>query len=231
MAYERAKRIAKNPFLIAVVIFGVIVGSLYAYSGVWPPMAVVMSDSMMHPLSSSFGHLGTLVPGDIVIIKKTSHIVTYEEGKKTGYKSFGSYGDVIIYRDPVLHRLIIHRAMMWVKKGEVLHTATGTWRAPWSGYLTKGDNNPVYDQDCGIAYHMPIKPEWIVGKAVAAIPWLGILKIYVTAPQYVKEIPWDVKFLGFLCYAIIIGIGPIAEVVLSYYKKRKLKKEKESLKI
>ena len=46
-----------------------------------------------------YSHLGIIDTGDLVIVKEAekSDIVTYLAGKKTGYKMYGDYGDVIVY--------------------------------------------------------------------------------------------------------------------------------------
>ena len=76
----------------------------FAYSGNWPPMVVIESGSMEHsdnPLykEPGFTHIGTIDTGDLAVVKeaKKSDIVTYLQGKKTDYKKYGDYGDVIVY--------------------------------------------------------------------------------------------------------------------------------------
>ena len=100
----------------------------FAYSGNWPPMVVIESGSMEHdnnPLYAEPGytHLGTIDTGDLVIVKEAGKkdIVTYLEGKDTGYEKYGDYGDVIVYykngireKDGQPVTPVIHRAMFWV---------------------------------------------------------------------------------------------------------------------
>ena len=115
---------------------GIAIGSVvivflltFAYSGNWPPMVVIESGSMEHdnnPLYEEPGytHIGTIDTGDLVIVKKAEKedIVTYLQGKKTGYKKYGDYGDVIVYykngireKDGLPVTPVIHRAMAWVE--------------------------------------------------------------------------------------------------------------------
>jgi signal peptidase len=127
--------------LVAVVIVLVVMGTLYAYSGgIWPPMVVVESESMMHGTDSQIGIIDT---GDLTLVKKvdTRHdIVTYVEGRgtytaqwteyiqnvtvpksgtfhgsKADYRAYGDYGDVIIYQKNgrSVETPVIHRAMLW----------------------------------------------------------------------------------------------------------------------
>lgn len=129
--------------LVAVIIVLIVMGSLYAYSGgIWPPMVVVESESMMHGSDSQIGIIDT---GDLTLVKKiySRHdVVTYVEGRgtfnasyteylstgahaasgvfhgtKSGFKTYGDYGDVIVYRKnglkPETETPIIHRAMVW----------------------------------------------------------------------------------------------------------------------
>ena len=90
---------------------GIAIGSVvvvflltFAYSGNWPPMVVIESGSMEHDNNSLYAepgytHLGTIDTGDLVIVKEAGKkdIVTYLEGKDTGYEKYGDYGDVIVY--------------------------------------------------------------------------------------------------------------------------------------
>ena len=91
-------------------------------------MVVIESGSMEHddnPLYEEPGytHLGTIDTGDLVIVKEAekADIVTYLQGKKTDYKKYGDYGDVIVYykngireKDGLPVTPVIHRAMFWV---------------------------------------------------------------------------------------------------------------------
>ncbi|OYT64944.1 hypothetical protein B6V00_05130 [ANME-1 cluster archaeon ex4572_4] len=63
---------------------------------------------------------------------------------------------------------IIHRAMFWVEAGEEMPDGRP---APHAGYITKGDNNPGYDQPLlGVE---PVKPEWVIAVPRARLPYLG----------------------------------------------------------
>ncbi len=103
-----------NSYVIPLIVVAVVMGSLYAYSGNWPPMVVVKSGSMMHDDTS---HFGVLDIGDLTVVKKTGKIVTYVEGRATGHRSFGDFGDVIVYHpDGSASRIpIIHRALIYVE--------------------------------------------------------------------------------------------------------------------
>lgn len=139
--------------------------------GVWQPLVVVESGSMEPHLYR----------GDVVVIR-SSHmgsIITWREGKTMGYKSFGDFGDVILYykygRDGTP---IIHRAMYYVEKGEPMWE--GGPPAPHAGYITKGDNpltNPYYDQQGSISYLTPVRDGWVVGKAMMRIPKIGYITL------------------------------------------------------
>jgi signal peptidase len=110
--------------LIAFAIVGIVLALLFAYCGVWPPMVVVESGSMEHfDDRSEFGVIDT---GDMVFVKSISgaeDVVTYVDGSKSGYSTYGAYGDVVIYRpngldeDPISGAPvvpIIHRAVVWI---------------------------------------------------------------------------------------------------------------------
>ena len=127
---------------------GIAVGSViivflltFAYSGNWPPMVVIESGSMEHddnPLypEPRYSHLGIIDTGDLVIVKQAEKkdIVTYLGGKKTDYKKYGDYGDVIVYYKNGIETYkgqpvtpVIHRAMAWV---EVVDKENGTYYIP-----------------------------------------------------------------------------------------------------
>ncbi|MDD1767670.1 MAG: hypothetical protein LUQ27_03770, partial [Methanomassiliicoccales archaeon] len=106
------------PILKGLIAIGLVVGLiflvLFAYSGLWPPIVVVESDSMQHSDSSS--SIGTIDTGDIVIVQKvqgSQDVVTYLEGIASGHKTYGEYGDVVTYvkygqlgSTPIIHRAI-----------------------------------------------------------------------------------------------------------------------------
>ncbi len=102
---------------VAVIIMALILGGLWAYTQVWPPLVVVDSSSMQHgDLSSSLGVIDT---GDLVLVQTAparGDVVTYLQGRASGYTTYGDYGDVIIfgiYNEPG-ETPIIHRAIMSV---------------------------------------------------------------------------------------------------------------------
>ncbi len=111
---------AVKGLIIALVVVAVIMASLYAYTGKWPPLVVVESDSMQHSDDQSF--IGVIDTGDLVLVKQTEsdHIVTYLQGQSSGYQTYGEYGDVIIYErygNPA-YKSIIHRAICRVEYNE-----------------------------------------------------------------------------------------------------------------
>lgn len=139
--------------------------------GMWTPMVAVESGSM-EP------HMNV---GDIIFIKSIDRtdVVTYEEGYGD-YTSFESYGNVILYKPYGQDGAtpIIHRAMYYVEEGDPMWE--GGPAAPYSGYITKGDNevtNKYYDQQGQVSYLLPVKEEWVIGVAKYRIPYLGYLRL------------------------------------------------------
>ncbi|MFA5312707.1 MAG: S26 family signal peptidase [Methanomassiliicoccales archaeon] len=102
-------------FVYTLIIFLLVIGALLLYSGIWPPFVVVESASMQH--SDETSKVGIMDTGDLVLVQEYSEddeIVTYVEGYSTDHRTFGDYGDVVIYqRDgtdrytPVIHRAIV----------------------------------------------------------------------------------------------------------------------------
>ena len=148
-----------------LIIVAVIIGLGIAITGTWPFMVAVESGSMVPHMYR----------GDVVLLvsPERTNIITWEEGKKIGYKSFGNYGDVIVYYPNGNKGTtpIIHRAMFWIEKGQLMPNGEP---APNSGYITKGDHNAIFDQPY---LSKPVKKEWIVGVAKFRIPFIGYFRL------------------------------------------------------
>jgi signal peptidase I len=247
--------------LWVVGVVGSIALLLFLICGTWPAVVTIESESMVP-------HMNV---GDLVVVVQKDRfgdLQTWDEGKKTGYKKFGDYGDVIIYRPNGITDVwasvgllpfskqhpIIHRAMTWTEAGEPVPsylniyrgtvTPTGylpltlrgnstngyrilstgaiappanytpgptdiTMRTPegnyilpvdqvvpnagyvrnsstittHGGYITKGDNNNFSDQGYltlpGAATIEPVAKEWVVGKALFTVPYVGLLPLHI----------------------------------------------------
>ncbi|HIE32180.1 MAG TPA: signal peptidase I [Methanosarcinales archaeon] len=135
--------------------------------GTWTPMRAIESGSMKPHMQI----------GDIIFIEDMSRtrIVTHEDGAISGYETFGDFGNVILYRKYGRNddTPIIHRAMYYVEAGEPMWD--GGPAAPHAGYITKGDNNPSYDQR-GICTE-PIREEWVIGVARFRVPYAGYVRL------------------------------------------------------
>ncbi len=169
----------------ATLIVVVIIVAAYTLTGTWHIGYAVESGSMLPNMQ-----IGDLI---FVLSPHRTHIVTYEEGINCNYKSFNNYGDVIIYRPNGLSSVtpIIHRAMYWVNKGDEM---PGGRPAPHEGYITKGDNNGCYDQQClGVEVNgrlckvEPVKPEWVIAVAKIRVPYLGYPSLILKKPAIVRN--------------------------------------------
>ncbi|MGP8336933.1 MAG: S26 family signal peptidase [Methanosarcinaceae archaeon] len=154
--------------VLAVLIFASFFQIVF---GMWIPMVAVESGSM-EP------HINV---GDVIFIQSIhrTHIITNQPDNEN-YSSFGKNGDVILYRPYGMKDAtpIIHRAMYYVEKGESMWTNGPP--APFSGYITKGDNpvsNTHFDQQGDISYHIPVKDEWVIGVARYKIPYVGYIRL------------------------------------------------------
>lgn len=170
-----------------VIMVGVL---LFGVSGVWPPLVAVESGSMTPNLHR----------GDLVFVMDESRfqpqhavndtgIVTYYGADGSGYRSFGDYGDVIVFSPNGGNQTpIIHRARFWVQSGENWYqtanksfirgdscAAIPNCPAPHGGFITKGDANGYYDQVSGIS--APVKLKWVRGTAKLRIPFLGHIRL------------------------------------------------------
>ena len=176
--------------VLAVALVGAF---LFAVSGVWPPLVAVESGSMVPNMHE----------GDLVFVMEEHRfagsgavgdtgVVTAAGGAATDYRTFGGFGDVVVYApDGNANRTpIIHRAMLWVEDGERWYdeadpdaipshvnscTQLQYCPAPHAGFITKGDHNDEYDQANGLS--APVRPEWVVGTAEIRLPGLGWIRL------------------------------------------------------
>lgn len=242
---------------VAVCVIGIIAVLLIAgyvavhsVSGLDSPFSVVMSASMQHDDNKS--GIGVIDTGDVVLIQDPakSNIQSYVEGTVSGYKSFGDYGNVIIYDRGDSNNPVIHRAIVWLNYNAI----DSTWSAPslasytgyWtcsdskdymklsgvltffdltqskkrvsidlnsidekqSGFLTLGDNpksNTSFDQS-GLIKH-PIGNDDIKSVAIMEIPWMGILKVFMSEKSgYLSHVPNSIYSLVMLFSMVFIFI-------------------------
>jgi signal peptidase len=165
--------------LWVVAVVGGIALVLYLFAGTWPAVVTIESESMVPNMNV----------GDLVLVvdeDRFGSLVTWSEGQRTGDSSFGDYGNVIVYRPNGADSVhpIIHRAMTYVDTAAVEESGLAQYyEDPHGGYITKGDNNPYIDQGnlriSGVGVVEPVKKDWIVGKALVAVPLIGYLPLHL----------------------------------------------------
>jgi signal peptidase len=122
MAQETQPRVSKSvlyllrDIAVAFLIVAVVMAAIFAYTRVWPPMVVVESASIQHSNTLSF--VGVVDTGDLVLVQAVSgktDVMTYLEGRGSGYRTYGDYGDVIIFlrngrpdETPIIHRAMVY---------------------------------------------------------------------------------------------------------------------------
>ncbi len=189
--------------LVSSVLAVAIVGAyLFTVSGIWPPLVAVESESMVPNMEVNDL---VFVMDEERFAPDEAHggtgVVTAQDAD--GYRQFGGPGDVIVFEPNGNERRtpIIHRAMFYVEEGENWYdradedyvggatSCNGTnapdgdkglrnCPAPHDGFITKGDNNGLYDQaGPGGASTGPVKAEWVVGTAEFRIPGLGWVRL------------------------------------------------------
>ncbi len=125
---------------VAVLIMAVVLAAIFAYTQVWPPLVVVESSSMQHGDTTSY--IGVIDTGDLVFVQNAparSDVVTYLEGRATGYATYGDYGDVIVFRlaRSPQETPIIHRAVMYIVPNGAfadVPALAGLPTTQWEGY-------------------------------------------------------------------------------------------------
>lgn len=186
--------VATRDVLTGVAVVALVGLLLFAVSGVWPPLVAIESGSMEPNMER--GDLIFVVDedrfaGDGAI--DDTGVVTREIGAENGHEKFGESGDVIIFRPDgsEFQTPVIHRAHFWVEEDEnwvdtkanpdYLGGATcadiDTCPAEHDGFVTKGDANRGYDQAVGGASTDVVKPEWVTGKGMFRVPWLGHVRL------------------------------------------------------
>lgn len=178
---DRWAGIARDLIWVVGVV-GLIALTLFLVSGTWPAVVTIESGSMVPNMN-----VGDLVL--VVAADRYGTLTTSEEGAQTGYGRFNPHpssagdpvhGDVIVYRPNgnTQYHPIIHRALEYVNESE----AAARFGADHAGYVTKGDHNPIVDQEGaypGVGQIQPVKPEWVVGKALFVVPLVGYLPLHL----------------------------------------------------
>ncbi|MFB6143324.1 MAG: S26 family signal peptidase [Halorientalis sp.] len=183
--------------ILAVLGIGIL---LFAISGVWPPMVAIESPSMAPNINT----------GDLVFVMeehrfpgaaqtRTTGVVTARDGAEVGYRTFGRPGDVIVFAPegnwrttPIIHRAIfwVNESENWYGKADPQYLPEGATScadlaqcpAPNRGFITRGDNNPLYDQTERLgAVERPVRPRWVIGTAEFRLPGLGRLRLRAQA--------------------------------------------------
>ena len=113
--YWRARDSLYFEPLVALAVVVLLLVGLFAFTNNWPPAYVVESGSMEH---SSNGDLGDINPGDMVLAQKVPNasIVPYVTGARDGVRSYGEFGDVVLYHPNGVTRPtpIVHRALLYL---------------------------------------------------------------------------------------------------------------------
>ncbi|MFC7133141.1 MULTISPECIES: S26 family signal peptidase [Salinibaculum] len=177
--------------LVSSVLAVLVVGAyLFAVSGVWPPLVAVESRSMVPNMQVNdlvFVMEEHRFPGEAA--QPGTGVVTAHAASDGSYVKFGQPGDVIVFEPDGNERTtpIIHRAMYWVDAGENwcamgddshlrgLDPGDEQCTADHGGFITKGDNNAVYDQ--ATSRSGPVRPEWVIGTAEFRVPGLGWVRL------------------------------------------------------
>lgn len=182
--------------LSAVAIVAFVLAFVFAISGVWPPLVAIESGSMKPHIEK----------GDLAFVLEEQRfpandavdgigVATYQVSSQSGYTSFQRPGDVIVYQPNGNEDAtpIIHRAMFYVEEGENwVDRSNESWLsgaqscddlstcpAPHDGFITGGDANGYYDQTRDLS--TVVKPDWVVGRSIGKIPYLGKIRLGANA--------------------------------------------------
>lgn len=149
----RKNGLFRSLFLVVIIILGVLVFR----------EALIFFLRTEYPLETPIS--GSMEPtlkiGDLLIV----------QGVLNGNEIYAhpDDGDIIVFRDPrTPSSLIVHRAIDKIN-------VSGTWY-----FITKGDNNPTRDYFSGFPEGVPF--DFVIGKVIWHIPYLGYVKIYLGTP-------------------------------------------------
>lgn len=134
--------------------------------------------------------------GDVIIYKRNGdnstipiihRAVVWIEANLSGERysydvpSLGLYGVTTRF---VIHDYGYRERDIVVDVARILAIFSHLHMTPHSGFITKGDNNLFVDQNSNftgpVQFILPVKPSWIVGKAVGEVPWFGLIKLYLS---------------------------------------------------
>jgi signal peptidase I len=144
--------------VIVAMVFGLWFGS-QALLGTRYPVLAVASGSMSNVQTDSawsYPFVRTLHTGDLIIIEGVD--------PKTIKVGSAPVGDIIVFLRPKDGALIVHRAIAEQNASGELY------------FTTKGDGNPISDQDAG---QDPVPEESIIGKVILRIPWVGNYALFM----------------------------------------------------
>ncbi len=149
--YSQYKLWARELFL-AFGLVTLLLGSMWIATGMFPPLVVVESGSMMHDTED--GSIGSIDPGDLVLVMNPdrSEVITYVEAidpnhEEFGYESHGMHGDVIVFNKngdsstPVIHRAI----------AKAVSNISGGWDVPGTPIRNSTSISMEIDYKC--PYH------------------------------------------------------------------------------
>ena len=94
---------------------------------------------------------------------------------------------------------------------------------PVSGYLTMGDNNSEPDQINGVSQNALVGGDRILGVAGIEVPWLGVIKLFITGNN-TDKIP--ANSIVMLIVSLIVVILLIVGVNLAYERYAKNKRNR-----
>lgn len=151
-------------FILAIFILLI---SFYVIFGAFVPIEAVASGSMSPHIDK----------GDIIFYTVINKISKIETKDKHNTVNFEDYGDVIIYKPFGQEGIVpyVHRAMYYVNQSDEMWSDGP--KAPYAGFITKGDNNGQLDQQLDLSREKPIKKEWIIGVVRFRIPYIGYIKL------------------------------------------------------
>jgi signal peptidase len=149
--------------VVAAIFLGFLLATtaLSAMNDTWPPFLAVESKSMQHNETASA--VGIIDTGDIIVSKRPEgrqEVRTYVSSVADNYRTYGDYGDVVIYQidgesTPVVHRAIVE--LVYNEHGgfdvpELMGLPSDRWCVPGNEYRWWDLNQSLELYDIGYAH-------------------------------------------------------------------------------
>ena len=118
-----------------------------------------------------------------------------------------------------------------INLNDILFNFKENYREPHGGFITKGDNNAQIDQLSPLrdSDDLPIEPvemKWVIGKAVGELPWLGLIKLYISGETSDPDSTPPITSVNMLIVSIALIIITVVILHLSFWHIERIRRKR-----